>query len=187
MLSYRGFNYSLYPSMQKINVKPGAKIEDYKAYGSLYSSVLDFLEQAKEPIASLKGRTIWMINSTALGGGVAEMLPSQMRILRELGVSIEWLVIEAREKAFFDITKRIHNAIHGSGNSIFTEEDRQVYEAVNRNNLPKALELINDGDIVVVHDPQPIFDSPVESPKSTVHVHVPEYMGVSMSPYVFAV
>ena len=45
--------------MQKINVKPGAKIEDYKAYGSLYSSVLDFLEQAKEPIASLKGKTIW--------------------------------------------------------------------------------------------------------------------------------
>ncbi len=142
--------------MQKINVKPGAKIEDYKAYGSLYSSVLDFLEQAKEPIASLKGKTIWMINSTALGGGVAEMLPSQMRILRELGVSIEWLVIEAREKAFFDITKRIHNAIHGSGNGIFTVEDRQVYEAVNRNNLPKALELINDGDIVVVHDPQPM-------------------------------
>ena len=142
--------------MQKINVKPGAKIEDYKAYGSLYSSVLDFLEQAKDPIEVLKGRTIWMINSTALGGGVAEMLPSQMRILRELGVSIEWLVIEAKESAFFDITKRIHNAIHGSGNGIFTEEDRNVYEAVNRNNLAKALDLINDGDIVVVHDPQPM-------------------------------
>lgn len=142
--------------MQKINVKPGAKIEDYKAYGSLYSSVLDFLEQAKEPIESLKGKTVWMINSTALGGGVAEMLPSQMRILRELGVSIEWLVIEAKENAFFDITKRIHNAIHGSGNGIFTEEDRKIYEKVNRNNLPKALEFINDGDIVVVHDPQPM-------------------------------
>ena len=87
--------------MQKINVKPGAKLVDYKAYGSLYSSVLDFMEQAQEPIESLKGRTIWMINSTAIGGGVAEMLPSQMRILRELGVSIEWLVIEAKKEAFF--------------------------------------------------------------------------------------
>ena len=142
--------------MQKINVKPGAKLVDYKAYGSLYSSVLDFMEQAQEPIESLKGRTIWMINSTAIGGGVAEMLPSQMRILRELGVSIEWLVIEAKKEAFFDLTKRIHNAIHGSGKGVFTEEDRKIYEEVNRNNLPKALELINDGDIVVVHDPQPM-------------------------------
>ncbi|WP_036379522.1 glycosyltransferase [Muricauda sp. MAR_2010_75] len=142
--------------MQKINVKPGAKIEDYKAYGSLYSSVLDFLEQAKKPTKTLKGTTVWMINSTAIGGGVAEMLPSQMRILRELGVSIEWLVIEAKEKAFFDITKRIHNAIHGSGDGIFTEKDRTIFEEVNRQNLSKALELINEGDIVVVHDPQPM-------------------------------
>src|SRR6056297_890817 len=135
--------------MQKINVKPGAKLLDYKAYGSLYSSVLDFMEQAKAPIESLKGRTIWMINSTAIGGGVAEMLPSQMRILRELGVSIEWLVIEATDPRFFDLTKRIHNAIHGSGDGVFTVEDREIYEAINKNNLPEALKLIQEGDIVV--------------------------------------
>ncbi len=142
--------------MQKIHVKPGAELDDYKAYGSLYSSVLDFLEKAKKPIASLNGSTIWMINSTAIGGGVAEMLPSQMRILRELGVAIEWLVIEAKDERFFDITKRIHNAIHGSGDGKFTEEDRKVFEATNTENLPEALDLINDGDIVVVHDPQPM-------------------------------
>ena len=142
--------------MQKIKVKPGAKLDDYKAYGSLYSSVLDFIEQSKEPIKALNGFTIWMINSTAIGGGVAEMLPSQMRILRELGVSIEWLVIEANDQAFFDTTKRIHNAIHGSGDGVFTDEDREIFEAVNRQNLPKALEYIEDGDVVVVHDPQPM-------------------------------
>lgn len=142
--------------MQKIQVKPGAKIQDYKAYGSLYSSVLDFLAKSKKPVASLKGSTVWMINSTAIGGGVAEMLPSQMRILRELGVSIEWLVIEAKEEAFFNLTKRIHNAIHGSGDGIFSVSDREIYEQVNKNNLDKALELIQDGDIVVVHDPQPM-------------------------------
>lgn len=54
------------------------------------------------------------------------------------------------------MTKRIHNAIHGSGDGVFTEEDRKIYEEVNQNNLAKALELINDGDIVVVHDPQPM-------------------------------
>ena len=142
--------------MQKITVKPGAKIDDYKAYGALYSSVLDFLEKAKAPLMALEGRTIWMINSTAIGGGVAEMLPSQMRILRELGVSIEWLVIEATDPRFFDLTKRIHNAIHGSGDGVFTVEDREIYETVNKNNLPEALKLIHEGDIVVVHDPQPM-------------------------------
>lgn len=142
--------------MQKIKVKPGAKIQDYKAYGSLYSSVLDFLENVKKPVADLKDCTIWMINSTAIGGGVAEMLPSQIRISRELGITIEWLVIEATDDDFFNLTKRIHNAIHGSGNGKFTDEDRAIFEKVNQENLPSALELIKDGDIVVIHDPQPM-------------------------------
>ncbi len=84
------------------------------------------------------------------------MLPSQMRLLRELGMKIEWLVIEASDAHFFNLTKRIHNAIHGSGDGVFTDEDREVYEAVNTQNLPKALEYIQDGDLVVIHDPQPL-------------------------------
>ena len=142
--------------MQKITVKPGAKIDDYKAYGTLYAMVNQFLKDATEFPKKLQGKTIWMVNSTAIGGGVAEMLPSQMRIIRTLGISIEWLVIEAKEEAFFNLTKRIHNAIHGSGNTEFTEKDREVFEHVNTRNVPKALELINDGDIVVIHDPQPM-------------------------------
>lgn len=142
--------------MKKITVKPGAKIDDYKAYGSLYNLVNQFLEDTTVFPDKLKGKTIWMINSTAIGGGVAEMLPSQMRIIRTLGIKIEWLVIEASDEAFFNLTKRIHNAIHGSGKPNFTEEDREVYERVNTQNLDKALEFIQDGDIVVIHDPQPM-------------------------------
>jgi len=142
--------------MQKIKVNPGAKLEDYKAYGSLYHSVLDFLDRASKPVRELQGKTIWMINSTAIGGGVAEMLPSQMRILRELNVKIEWLVIEADDDAFFDVTKRLHNAIHGSGNGEFDAADREIYEKVNHQNRQKALDLIRDGDLVVIHDPQPL-------------------------------
>ena len=63
--------------MQKINIKEGPKLEDYKAYGSLNNLVYEFLETTKKSIAELEGCTIWMINSTATGGGVAEMLPSQ--------------------------------------------------------------------------------------------------------------
>jgi len=142
--------------MQKINIKEGAKIEDYKAYGSLKSLVEKFLETTKQSVEDLKGCTIWMINSTATGGGVAEMLPSQMRIMRYLGVKIEWMVIEANDQAFFNLTKRIHNAVHGSGDGIFTDEDRAIFEKVNAQNAEKAIAAINDGDLVVIHDPQPM-------------------------------
>jgi trehalose synthase len=142
--------------MQKINIKEGAKINDYKAYGSLKSLVDEFLESTKQSVEDLKGCTIWMINSTATGGGVAEMLPSQMRIMRYIGIKIEWMVIEASDQAFFNLTKRIHNAIHGSGDGIFTDEDRAIFEKVNAQNAEKAIAAINDGDLVVIHDPQPM-------------------------------
>ncbi len=142
--------------MQQITIKEGPKIADYQAYSSLKSTVEDFLGTSPARIRHLKGRTIWMINSTAIGGGVAEMLPSQLRILRSQGAKIEWLVIETGDTEFFAHTKRIHNAIHGSGTGIFTREDRAVHERVNRKNLPGALERIRDGDIVVIHDPQPM-------------------------------
>ena len=142
--------------MQLINIKPGASLNDYKAYSNLRGLIEEFLDEVLPLAEKVGDRTIWMINSTASGGGVAEMLPSQMRILRGLGVKIEWLVIEADDAHFFDLTKRIHNAIHGAGNGKITEEERGVYEEVNRNNLAKALDYIQDGDLVVIHDPQPM-------------------------------
>ena len=142
--------------MQKINIKEGPKLDDYKAYGSLNHLVYEFLDTTKQSIADLKGCTIWMINSTATGGGVAEMLPSQMRIMRSLGVRIEWMVIEAKDKSFFNLTKRIHNAIHGSGDGVFTDEDRAIFEQVNAQNADRAISAIQDGDLVVIHDPQPM-------------------------------
>ena len=142
--------------MQKIDIKEGPKIEDYQAYGSLNNLVDEFLVATKQSVADLEGSTIWMINSTATGGGVAEMLPSQMRIMRSLGVKIEWMVIEAKDQSFFSLTKRIHNAIHGSGTGIFTDEDRTIFEQVNGQNADRAIAAIQDGDLVVIHDPQPM-------------------------------
>jgi trehalose synthase len=142
--------------MQNISISDGATIEDYKSYGSLNHLVEQFLIDTKSSIHDLKGRTIWMINSTATGGGVAEMLPSQIRIMRSLGVNIEWLVIETSDSSFFKLTKRIHNAIHGSGNGNFTESERSIFEKINAQNIDDALSYINDGDLVVIHDPQPM-------------------------------
>ncbi len=142
--------------MRRINIKPGAQIRDYLAYGSLTFMVREFLDETESLTKELETRTVWMINSTAIGGGVAEMVPSQLRILREMGIKVEWLVIEANDEHFFQITKRIHNAIHGMGEGDYSEEDMRVYERVNQLNLDKALSFIQDGDIVIIHDPQPL-------------------------------
>ena len=142
--------------MRKINIKEGPKIEDYKAYGSLTNLVSEFLEETEPFVSKLQGCKIWMINSTATGGGVAEMLPSQIRIMRSLGVQIEWMTIEASDQSFFNLTKRIHNAIHGSGDGKFTDKDRAIFEEVNAQNTDRAVAAIKDGDLVVIHDPQPM-------------------------------
>src|SRR5512144_1949887 len=59
------------------------------------------------------GRVIWNVNSTARGGGVAEMLHSLMAYSRGAGVDARWVVIHG-DDGFFRVTKRIHNTLHGS-------------------------------------------------------------------------
>ncbi len=102
-----------------------------------------------------RSRAIWNINSTATGGGVAEMLRSLLRYARGLGVQTRWLVIEGPPE-FFRITKRIHNALHdsmGDGSPLGARE-RRVYEQVMRDNIVALDALVQPGDIVICHDPQ---------------------------------
>ncbi len=142
--------------MQKVIVESSKSLADYHLEPSLTSVIIDLEELIRERARLLEGKTIWMINSTSQGGGVAEMLPSQMNVLRSCGVSVEWLVIETKEAEFFNFTKKIHNAIHGKGNSgDFNDGQKAVYDDVNRKNAEESLKFIKDGDIVVIHDPQP--------------------------------
>ena len=60
----------------------------------------------------MRGRTLWHINSTAEGGGVAELLRSCLGYLRDGAIDTRWLVFQG-DRPFFDITKRIHNRLHG--------------------------------------------------------------------------
>src|SRR5450432_2778242 len=59
------------------------------------------------------GRVVWNVNSTAQGGGVAEMLVSLLAYARGAGIDARWVVIGGNED-FFVLTKRIHNFLHGS-------------------------------------------------------------------------
>src|SRR5919197_2824685 len=106
--------------------------------------------------AALAGRAVWNVNSTATGGGVAEMLQTLLAYVRGAGIDARWLVIEG-DPEFFAITKRIHNGIYGSpgdGGELGGAE-RRHYERVLRRNEEELLALVRAGDVVVLHDPQP--------------------------------
>ncbi|HHQ14155.1 MAG TPA: glycosyl transferase family 1, partial [Chromatiales bacterium] len=110
---------------------------------------------AKQLQTVLDGRIVWHINSTAAGGGVAEILPSLLGYCRGLGLRTRWLVISGTPE-FFRVTKRLHHALHGEpgDGSALDEQARSIYEAVLRDNLAELLVLIQPGDIVFLHDPQ---------------------------------
>jgi trehalose synthase len=132
------------------------KLSDYESVAQLASSVADLRAEASGTVPHLEGRTIWMVNSTAKGGGVAEMLPADVSLLRELGVDVQWVVIEAEDHPeFFALTKRIHNLIHGEGDPSLSAADRELYETVSRENADWMRERVRDDDILVIHDPQP--------------------------------
>ena len=99
----------------------------------------------------LGGRVIQNINSTATGGGVAEILNRMIPLLNQLGVNARWDVIKGGEK-FFNTTKKFHNALHGVQTD-FSPDELEHFLEVNRQN---ALEMDLCGDIIFIHDPQPI-------------------------------
>ncbi len=99
----------------------------------------------------LRGKTIQHINSTAMGGGVAEILSKITPLMQELGVSAQWDVIKGSAD-FFEVTKSIHNALHGKKAKI-TRKMWKIFNDISRENV-REMNLY--GDIMFIHDPQPI-------------------------------
>ena len=140
----------------RVEVEIPNRLSDYAQYAHLVGGV-EALRAAAEPlIPRLRGRTVWMVNSTSRGGGVAEMLPTMVGLIRDLGFAVEWMVIESPEPRFFALTKRIHNLIHGRGEPELGPADRELYERINRDNATALRARVRPGDILVVHDPQPM-------------------------------
>ncbi|MCM8789669.1 MAG: nitroreductase family protein [Candidatus Omnitrophica bacterium] len=123
-----------------------AKIEEYIPI--VGESVINDLRLLAE---KLKGKVIQHINSTAVGGGVAEILNCMVPLLNELGVDTRWDLIKGGEQ-FFEVTKRFHNLLHGRVEHL-TQRDFEIFMETSNKNI----EAVNTyGDIVFVHDPQPI-------------------------------
>ncbi|MBI3975625.1 MAG: glycosyltransferase [Armatimonadetes bacterium] len=99
----------------------------------------------------VRGRSLLHVNSTRLGGGVAEMLHRYVPLFEELGIATRWEVISGTEE-FFRVTKSFHNALQGQEQA-FTDEMLQTYLDSNRDNASR-LDLA--ANVVIIHDPQPV-------------------------------
>ena len=144
--------------IRKVEIAPASPLSEYSAIPEYQAAIEELKSRANDLRTRLKGHTLWLVNSTDKGGGVAEMLPKQIQIFRNLGIHTEWAVIQTQEEPFFHFTKRIHNMIHGmqKGSPEIREEELEAYEKVNRENAESFKKLIKRGDMLVVHDPQPM-------------------------------
>jgi trehalose synthase len=124
---------------------PAPHLDDYESIvGAAVIEELRFL--ARE----LKGKTVKMVNSTAVGGGVAEMLNRLVPLLGELEVTTHWDVITGGND-FFEVTKAFHNALQGSQYDL-TRHAQEIFLTYNEQNQQRMQ--FNE-DFVVIHDPQP--------------------------------
>jgi len=110
----------------------------------------------------LRGRSVWHVNSTSEGGGVAELLRSCLGYLADDGVDTRWIVIEG-DPEFFAITKRIHNRLHGvlGDGGPLGDAERRHYDDVTRSNAADIGRSVRVGDVAVLHDPQPLGLAPI--------------------------
>ena len=114
-----------------------------------------FKATAQAAREQLAGRVVLNVNSTASGGGVAEMLRTLLAYARGAGVDTQWIVIQG-DPHFFEITKRIHNNLHGApgDGGLLGDDERRHYEEIVRANADELLALVRPRDIVLLHDPQ---------------------------------
>jgi len=110
------------------------------------------LRQAHE---LLDGREFWNVNSTAAGGGVAEMLWSWVGLARGLNIAMRWLTMSGTPD-FFTLTKRLHNRLHGEAGDggALGEAEREIYEGVSAADAESVLASLGPSDVVFLHDPQ---------------------------------
>jgi trehalose synthase len=125
---------------------PSPRLDNYEhIVGQAQVDAMRFLAR------DLEGKTIKMVNSTSVGGGVAEMLNRLVPLLSELGVPTKWDVITGGND-FFEVTKALHNALHGTSYEL-SKAAQEIFLMYNEQNRAR---LQFSDDMIVVHDPQPL-------------------------------
>jgi len=103
--------------------------------------------------APMKGKKFVHVNSTRVGGGVAEILMKMVPLMNELGIDTSWEVITGKDK-FYQCTKSMHNALQGDPIDI-PDDLYRAYEETNAENAEQLLPILEAADYVIIHDPQP--------------------------------
>ena len=131
--------------MTTVQVATRVPLDEYSAV--IGEGEIDEMRALARP---LSGRTVQMVNSTAVGGGVAEMLNRIVPLAEELGLNIRWDVMTGGDD-FFEVTKAFHNALHGEP---YHPEPAhfEIFRAYNEQNM-KRIPL--DAEFMIIHDPQP--------------------------------
>ena len=131
--------------MTPVQVATRVPLDDYS--GVVGAGEIDEMRALAKP---LSGRTVQMVNSTAVGGGVAEMLNRLVPLAEELGLNIRWEVMTGGDD-FFEVTKAFHNALHGEP---YHPEPAhfEIFRAYSEQNV-KRIPL--DAEFVIIHDLQP--------------------------------
>jgi len=112
--------------------------------------VIAHLQQLAKPLAGMK---IVHVNSTKVGGGVAEILQKLVPLMRELEIDASWEVLEGDE-LFYQCTKRMHNGLQGNHVHL-SEAMVDAYLDVNRQNAQRLRDTLEGAEFVIIHDPQP--------------------------------
>lgn len=111
------------------------------------------IEHLRQLSGPLKGKTVVHVNSTRVGGGVAEILAKLVPLKRALGINVHWEIISG-ESEFFLCTKSFHNALQGIHIDV-PENLLRIYEETNIRNAESLRPLLEEADFVFIHDPQP--------------------------------
>ncbi|MEB3287141.1 MAG: glycosyltransferase [Vampirovibrionales bacterium] len=116
----------------------------------------EFLAELRELLPKLKNVKMAHVNATAYGGGVAELLHRQIPLMNQLGKEVgfqsDWYILKVSNTAFYDVTKKMHNTLQGAPGELSAEE-KDLYKKTQIENFSEGL--LNDYDVVLIHDPQP--------------------------------
>ena len=131
----------------------------------------ELISGAASARALLRSRTVWNVNSTALGGGVAEMLRVIVGYATGAGIDARWLVIDG-DPDFFKITKRIHNRLHGfqGDDGDLGPSEASHFERISHENDRALTRILRPGDVALLHDPQTVGLAPALSERGVIVV-----------------
>jgi len=124
---------------------PPKRVQDY-----VQAAGVEAVERLREAARPLEGARVLQLNSTAFGGGVAELLFTQVALLNDLGVESTWAVLEGSDD-YYAVTKAVHNALQGAPIEWTAQMAATYWDRI----VANAAELPDDYDFYLVHDPQP--------------------------------